>query len=93
MSALIRCSAGRALGHDEDPDGLDRAVSALGRSVGPARLRRPGGLDGVEGIGLAGLASGLAVLTVYFDDVDSGSGKVAGDAGSIRTPSPRLPPW
>ena len=76
-------SSGRALGHDEDPDGLDRAVSALGRSMGPARLRGPGGLDGVEGIGLAALASGLAVLAVHFDDVDPGSGEEAGDAGPI----------
>ena len=47
--------AGRTLGDDEDPDGLDAAVSALGRSVGSTRLRGPGGLERVEGIGLAGL--------------------------------------
>ena len=46
-------------------------------------LRGPGGLDRVEGIGLAGLASGLAVLAVHLDDVDPCSGEEAGDAGPI----------
>ena len=78
-------SAGRALGHDEDPDGLDRTVSALGRSLGPARENGPGGLDGVEGVGLAAVASGLAVLTVHLDDLDPGSSEEPGDAGPIGT--------
>jgi hypothetical protein len=55
--------------------------------VGPARLRRPRGLDGVEGIGLAALAPTLAVLAVYFDDMDPCSGEETGHAGSI---GPRL---
>ncbi len=57
----------------------------LGHSMGPARQSGPGGLDGVEGIGLAALAPGLAVLAVDFDDVDSGSGEEAGDARPIGT--------
>ena len=76
-------SSGRALGDDEDPDGLDRAVPALGRSLGPARENGPGGLDGVEGIGLAAVVSSLAVLAVDFDDVDAGSGEEAGDARPV----------
>ena len=76
-------STGRALGDNEDADGLDGAVPALGCSMGPARERGPGGLDGVEGIGLAAVAPGLTVLAVYFDDVDPGSGEMAGDAGAI----------
>ncbi len=49
----------------------------------PARENGPGCLDGVERVGLAAVATGLAVLAVNFDDVDSGSGEVTGDAGSI----------
>ena len=51
--------------------------------MGPARLCGPGGLYGVEGVGLAGLAPGLAVLAVHFDDVDPGSSEMTGDAGPI----------
>ena len=51
--------------------------------MSPARLRGTGGLDGVERIGLAALAPGLAVLAVHFDDVDSRSGEVTRDAGPI----------
>ena len=47
--------SGRAFGHDEDPDRFDRTVPALGRSIGPLGLCRPGGLERVEGIGLAAL--------------------------------------
>ncbi len=73
----------RAFGDDEDPDGLDRTVPALGRSLGAARENGPGGLDGVEGIGLAAVVSGLAVLAVHFDDVDAGPSEEAGDARPI----------
>ena len=45
--------AGRALGHDEDPDRLDGAVSRLGAARCPATERGPGRFDGVERIGLA----------------------------------------
>ena len=76
---------GRALGDDEDPDGLDTAVSTLRRSMGSAGLGGPGRLERVEGIGLAALAPGLAVLAVHLDDVDSCFGKEAGDARPIAT--------
>ncbi len=36
-----------------------------------------------RGVGLAGLAPGLAVLAVHLDDVDSCSGEEAGEAGPI----------
>ena len=48
--------AGRALGDDEDPDGLDGTVPGLGLALRPTTEGGPGGLDGVEGIGLAGCA-------------------------------------
>ena len=37
----------------------------------------------MEGIGLAGLTAGLAVLAVHLDDTDPSSGEEAGDAGPI----------
>ena len=40
-----------------------------------------GRLERVEGIGLAALTPGLAVLAVHFDDVDAGFGEETGDAG------------
>ena len=63
--------AGGALGDDEDPDGLDRTVLGLGRSAGPTTDGGPGGLDGIEGIGLSLVAAGLAVRTVDLDDLDT----------------------
>ncbi len=51
--------------------------------MGPARESGPSGFDGIEGIGLATLSAGLAVLAVHLDDVDPGPGQVTGDAGSI----------
>ncbi len=86
-------SSSGALGHDEDPDRLDRAVSALGLSLRSARQDGPGRLNGVEGIGLAAVPSGLAVLTIHFDDRDPCSSEVTGDAGAVRTPCPRCRPW
>ena len=82
--------SGRALGHDEDPDGLDAAISGLGPSAGPAREGGPGGFHGVEGIGLAGVMPRLAVLAVHLDDMDPSSGEEAGDAGPIG-PVPSTP--
>ena len=46
--------AGRTLGDDEDPDGLDGTVPRLGLALRPTTQGGPGGFDGVEGIGLAG---------------------------------------
>ena len=51
--------------------------------MSPARESGPGGFDGVEGIGLAAVVPGLAVLAVHLDDVDPGSGEESGDAGPI----------
>ena len=45
---------GRPFGDDEDPDGLDGAVSRLGVTVGSAREGSSGGLDRVDRIGFAG---------------------------------------
>jgi len=56
----------------------------------PARQDGPGGLDGVEGVRLAALAPGLAVLAVDLDDRDPCSGQVAGDARPIG-PVPSTP--
>ena len=81
---LDACPSGRALGHDEDPDGLDRTVSALGPSMGAARDAQPGRLRRASrGSDLPALASRLAVLAVDLDDVDPCSSEEAGDAGPI----------
>ena len=45
----------------------------------------PGGLDGVEGVGLAGPPAVLAIGSVDFDDLDAHSAQVAGKARAIRT--------
>jgi hypothetical protein len=77
--------AGRALGHDGDPDRLDTSVSALGDTMGSPRLCGPCGLERVEGVGLAPLTPSLAVLAIHFDHVDPRSGEEAGDASPIGT--------
>ena len=77
--------AGRALGDDEDPDGLDGTVSRLGAAARSTTQGRPGGFDGVEGIGLAAAAALLSVGSVDFDDLDADSAQVAGQARAIGT--------
>jgi hypothetical protein len=72
-----------ALGHHEHPDGLDGAVLGLARSRCPARQRSPGGLDGVERVGLAVIAPGLAVGPVYLDDFDAASPQEPAEPSSI----------
>ncbi len=75
--------AGRALGDDEDPDGLDGTVARLGLALGPTAQGGPGGLDGVEGIGLAGPTTLLAIRSVDLEDLDADSAQVAGQARAI----------
>jgi len=53
--------------------------------MGSPRECGPGGLERVEGVGLAALTSSLAILAVDFDDVDPCFGEEAGDAGAIGT--------
>ena len=77
--------AGRTLGDDEDPDGLDRTVARLGLALRPTAQGGPGGFDGVEGIGLAGPSALLAIRSVDLDDLDTNSAQVAGKARAIRT--------
>ena len=75
--------AGRALGDDEDPDGLDRTVSGLGPSPRPTAEGGPGGFDGVEGIGLAAATALLAIWSVDLDDFDAHPAQVAGQTRAI----------
>ena len=77
--------AGRTLGDDEDPDGLDRTVARLGLALRPTAQGGPGGLDGVEGIGLAGPTTLLAIRSVDLEDLDANSAQVACQARAIRT--------
>ena len=79
--------AGRALRHDENPDGLDGAVSGLGLAAGPTTEGGPGCFDGVEGVGLAAAAALLAIRSVDLDDLDAHPPQVTGQAGPIGTGS------
>ena len=64
MRGLDRLSAG----HPEGPDRLDRPSRVFGSpAAGPAA--RPGGGVGVERVGLAAPATGLAVGPVDLDNV------------------------
>ncbi len=46
-------------------------VFGLGRTAGPTTDGRPSGLDGVERIGLALVATGLAILSIHLDHRDA----------------------
>jgi hypothetical protein len=76
--------AGRALGHDEHPDGLDRTVSRLRAAARSTAQSRSGGLDCIEGIGLAAATALLSVGSVDLDDFDAGSAQEARQPRSIR---------
>jgi hypothetical protein len=77
--------ARRALGHEEGPDRLDRTVFGLGNALGLATERRSGGLDGIEGVGLATASTFLSIRSVDLDDADAGPGQELGEARPIRT--------
>ena len=76
-------SLGPTLGHDQGPDGLDRTVLGLACPRGPTRQCSSSRFDGVERIGLAVIASGLAVGTVDLDDVDTFAAQDAGQTHPI----------
>jgi hypothetical protein len=77
--------SGRALGDQEHSDRLDRSVLALGRSRGPTRQSCSSSLDGVERIGLALVATGLAVGPVDLDDVDVIAPQEPGETSAVGT--------
>ena len=77
--------AGRAFGHDEDPDGLDRAVSGLRFAARPTTEGGPGCFDRIEGIGLATAPALLTIGSVDLDDLDAHPAQVAGQSGPIGT--------
>jgi hypothetical protein len=76
--------AGRALGHDEDPDGLDGAISGLGAARRSATESGSGCFNGVEGIGLAATPALLAIRPVDFDDLDAHPPQMACQSCPIR---------
>ena len=76
--------AGRALGDDEDPDGLDGTVSRLRAAARSTAESGAGGFDGVEGIRLAAATALLSVRSIDFDDLDANSAQVAGQSRPIR---------
>ena len=78
--------AGRALRHDENPDGLDGAVSGLRLAARPTTEGGSGCFDGVEGIGLA-TAPALRRFGRSTSMTSTPTRRVAGQAGSIGTGS------
>ena len=75
--------SGRALGHHQNPDGLDGTVLGLAQAGGPTADGGPGGLDCIEGVGLALVAAGLPVGSVDFDDLDALPAQEPGEPDSI----------
>jgi hypothetical protein len=83
--SLHPSGARRALGDEQDAQRFDPAVAALGP---PDRFSRQGGsgrFHRVEGVGLACVATGLAVRAVDLDHDDAGPRQEAGEASAIRT--------
>src|ERR1700683_1699769 len=75
--------AGRPLGHHQNPDGLDGTVLGLARTRSPTTDGGPGGLDRVEGIGLAVIAPGLPVGSVDFYDLYALASQEPGESDPI----------
>jgi hypothetical protein len=76
--------ARRALGHDERPDRLHVAVAALARSLGSARQRGAGRLDGVGRVRLTRPPASLAVRSVDLDHFHSGAAQEPGETRPVR---------
>jgi hypothetical protein len=75
--------AGRALGHHQRADRFDVSVASLRQAAGSARQGRSSGGDGVERVGLPGLAAGGTICPVDLEDGDAEAGEVAGEAGAV----------
>ena len=75
--------AGRALRHDENPDGLDGAVSGLGLAARPTTEGGPSCFDGIERVGLAAAAALVSIRSVDLYDVYAHPLEVTGQARSI----------
>jgi len=78
---------GGALGDHQRPDRLDLAVPPFRPAACPAGLRRAGGADGIQQVGLALTAPVLPVGAVGLNNPDADSGNVEGQAGNSSTPS------
>jgi hypothetical protein len=61
----------RALGHYQNPDGLDGAVLGLARTRRSTADGGPCRFHCIEGVGLAVVAPGLSVLAVDLDHLDA----------------------
>ena len=75
--------AGRALGDDENPDGLDGSIFGFGNARGPATEGRSSGLDRIERIRFATASALGSIRPVDLDHLDVGSTQEAGQAGPI----------
>ena len=54
--------SGRALGHHQDPDGLDGTILGLAQTGRPTTDGGPGGFYCIEGIGLALVAAVCGII-------------------------------
>ena len=87
VHAVDRLSAGfdgAAAGDPQLPHALHHAGRRLRDCLRVTGQHGPGGVLGVDGVGLAAPPAPLPVRAVHFDDLDAGSGQVSGQA---RTPA------
>ena len=76
--------ASRALGHHQHPDGLDGTIHCFAYSERSSADDGPGCFDGIEGVGLPVVASGLAVGAVDLDHLDATATQESGQSDAIR---------
>ena len=67
----------------QHPDRFHVAVGGLGHPLGPAAQRRPGRLDGVDGVGLAVAAAGLPVGAINLDHRHPSAAQEAGQPSPV----------
>jgi hypothetical protein len=79
--------AGRALGHHQNPDGLDWTHFGLAGTRSPTADSGTGRLDRIEGVGLAVIAAGLAVRSIDLDNLQAPPPQEPGKAHPIGTGS------
>ena len=77
------CRTRRAFRDHQRPQRLGSTVAGLGDPFATTRQRTTRGFDRVDPIGLAALATLLAVRTIHLDHRHRGSGEVTGEAGPI----------
>src|SRR5258707_2470069 len=83
VDGLDPLGAGAALGDHQRPDRLDLPVAPFRPAARPAGLRRAGGANRIQRVGLALPAPVLPVRAVGLNNPDTSSGNVPGQAGAV----------